>query len=188
MTSQPRGVAERAAARDPWRTGPLYIDFTEYIGVYPSTSISRVRGPSQLAYFVNRRQITIEWGHCDPSGVLFNSRYFEFSDWSTALLFEAASGMTKPELMARYDANMPLVDVRGRFFKTLRLADVVEVASTIREFRRSSFDVSHHFLRDGEVAAETQETRVWCTIDSDDPPALKSRPLPAELIALMTID
>ena len=141
-----------------------------------------------MAYFVNRRQITIEWGHCDPSGVLFNSRYFEFSDWSTALLFQAASGMTKPELMARYDANMPLVDVRGRFFRPLGLADVVEVSSTIREFRRSSFDVSHQFRRDGEVVAETQETRVWCTIDTGNPPGLKSQPLPTELIALLTVD
>ena len=140
-----------------------------------------------MAYFVNRRQITIEWGHCDPSGVLFNSRYFEFSDWSTALLFEAASGMNKSELMAKYDANMPLVDVRGRFFKTLRLADVVDVASTIREFRRSSFDVSHQFLRDGEAVAETRETRVWCTIDSENPPGLKSQPLPIELIALLKV-
>jgi 4-hydroxybenzoyl-CoA thioesterase len=140
-----------------------------------------------LGYFVNRRQITIEWGHCDPSGVLFSSRYFEFSDWSTALLFQAAIGMNKPELMVRYDANMPLVDVRGRFIRTLRLADAVEVASTIREFRRSSFDVTHLFLKDGEVAAETQETRVWCTIGSETPPTLKPQPLPKELIERFTV-
>lgn len=135
-----------------------------------------------MAYLVNRRQTTIEWGHCDPSGTLFNSRYFEFSDWSTALLFQAATGMSKLELMAKYGANMPLVDVSGRFVQALRLADTVEIASTIREFRRSSFDVTHQFLKDGEVAAETQETRVWCTIDSENPPNLKSLPLPSELI------
>jgi 4-hydroxybenzoyl-CoA thioesterase len=139
-------------------------------------------GVSHLAYLVNRRQIAIEWGHCDPSGILLNSRYFEFSDWSTALLFQAAVGMNKSELMAKYDANMPLVDVRGRFVKTLKLADLVEIASTIREFRRSSFDVTHQFLKDGEVAAETQETRVWCTIDSENPPNLKSLPVPPELV------
>jgi 4-hydroxybenzoyl-CoA thioesterase len=135
-----------------------------------------------LAYFINRRQITIEWGHCDPSGVLFSSRYFEFSDWSTALLFQAAVGANKSELMARYDANMPLVDVRGRFMSALKLADSVEIASTIREFRRSSFDVTHQFLKAGEVTAETQETRVWCTIDSENPPNLRPLPLPPELI------
>ena len=135
-----------------------------------------------MTYLVNRRHLTVEWGHCDPSGIVFNSRYFEFSDWSTALLFEAALGLNKLELEARYGATMPLIDARGHFVKPLKLADVVEVASTIREFRRSSFDVKHQFLRDGAVAAETQETRVWCSIDSEFPPNLKSQPLPAEVI------
>ena len=84
-------------------------------GAIRAREFSRDPGALQLAYLVNRRPTTIEWGHCDPSGALFNSRYFEFSDWSTALLFQAATGMSKSELMAKYGANMPLVDVRGRF-------------------------------------------------------------------------
>jgi 4-hydroxybenzoyl-CoA thioesterase len=135
-----------------------------------------------VVYLINRRQVTIEWGHCDPAGIVFDSRYFEFSDWSTALLFEAALGMNKSELSARYGSDMPLVDVRGRFVKPLKLADVVEIASTIREFRQSSFDVTHQFFKDGELAAETQETRVWCSKDSGFPPKLKSAPVPAELV------
>jgi 4-hydroxybenzoyl-CoA thioesterase len=135
-----------------------------------------------VAYLINRRQLTIEWGHCDPAGVVFNSRYFEFSDWSTALLFEAALGMNKSVLSARYGATMPLIDVRGHFVKPLKLADVVEIVSTIREFRRSSFDVAHQFVKDGELAAQTQETRVWCSIGSEFPPKLESQPLPPEVI------
>ncbi|MBI4275932.1 MAG: acyl-CoA thioesterase, partial [Rhizobiales bacterium] len=96
-----------------------------------------------MTYLVNRRQVTIEWGHCDPAGIVFNSRFFEFADWSTALLFQIALGITKLEMRAKYDADMPLVDVRARFMKSSKLADVVEIASTIREFRRSSFDITH---------------------------------------------
>ena len=33
--------------------------------------------------FLHRRSFTIEWGHCDPAGIVFNSRFFEFFDWST---------------------------------------------------------------------------------------------------------
>jgi 4-hydroxybenzoyl-CoA thioesterase len=135
-----------------------------------------------VTYLVNRRQVTVEWGHCDPGGIVFNARYFEFSDWSTALLFEAVLGLNKAELSAKYDSDMPLVDVRGRFVTPLKLADIVEIASTIREFRRSSFDVTHQFFKDGELVAETQETRVWCSKDSKDFPDLKSKPLPPELI------
>jgi 4-hydroxybenzoyl-CoA thioesterase len=77
---------------------------------------------------------------------------------------------------------MPLIDVRGHFVKPLNLADVVEIVSTIREFRRSSFDVAHQFLKGGEVAAETQETRVWCSVGPEFPPKLESQPLPPEVI------
>jgi 4-hydroxybenzoyl-CoA thioesterase len=36
-----------------------------------------------MTSFVNRRQFMIEWGHCDPAGIVFNSRFFEFFDWGT---------------------------------------------------------------------------------------------------------
>ena len=37
----------------------------------------------------------IEWGDCDPAGIIFYPRYFEIFDASTAALFERALGMTK---------------------------------------------------------------------------------------------
>jgi 4-hydroxybenzoyl-CoA thioesterase len=126
--------------------------------------------------------LKIEWGHCDPASIVFNSRYFEFADSSTALLFEAALQMTKPEMSERYDADMPLVDASGRFIKPLKLAEVVEIVSTIREFRRSSFDVSHQFFHHGELAAQVEETRVWVRFDPADRLKIKSKPIPAEVV------
>jgi 4-hydroxybenzoyl-CoA thioesterase len=153
------------------------------LGTICRLDVSQIIGESSaVTYLVNRRQLTIEWGHCDPDGVVFNNRYFEFSDWSTALLFQAALGMNKSELMTRYSATMPLIGVRGRFIQPLKLADVVEIASAIQEFRQSSFEVAHQFFNQGELAAETHETRVWCSIDPKDPSTLKSKPFPPELM------
>ncbi len=122
-----------------------------------------------MAYLVFRRQLTIEWGHCDPAGIVFNSRYFEYFDWSTTLLFQAALGMGKPELQATFEADMPLVDARAKFLRPTSYGDVVEIASTIGEFRRSSFDVQHRLTKDGELAVEGVETRVWVGRDARDP-------------------
>ena len=41
----------------------------------------------------NTRQRTIEWGDCDPAGIVFNPRYFEWFDAATAALFARALGM-----------------------------------------------------------------------------------------------
>ena len=51
-----------------------------------------------MANLVFRRQFTVEWGHCDPAGIVFNSRFFEFFDWSAWRLFEAALGVQPSEL------------------------------------------------------------------------------------------
>jgi len=45
--------------------------------------------------FSNTRTVRIEWGDCDPAGIIFYPRYFEIFDASTAMLFERALGMTK---------------------------------------------------------------------------------------------
>jgi 4-hydroxybenzoyl-CoA thioesterase len=140
-----------------------------------------------VTYLVNQRQLTIEWGHCDPAGIVFNSRFFEFFDASTGLLFQRALGMKKAEMMAAYQADMPLVDARAKFMIPARFGDVVEIASTVAEFRRSSFDVQHRIFKDGKLAVEGQETRVWIGRDADDPSRLRSKPIPPEVIARFAV-
>ena len=130
--------------------------------------------------FVNRWRITVEWGHCDPAGIVFNSRFFEFFDSATAHLFEAALGMKKPELMSRFECDMPLVDASARFVKPIRFGEVVEIASRVGEFRRSSFDVVHQLNLNGELAAEGKETRVW--IGRTDENKMQAKPIPPEII------
>jgi len=136
-----------------------------------------------VGYLVNRRQFTIEWGHCDPAGIVFNSRFFEFFDSSTWLLFEVALGVKRNELATRFDiVGIPLVDARARFLLPVQFGDAVELASGIGEFRRSSFDVQHRLFVGGDVAVEGHETRVWAGRDGDDPTKLKSRAIPPDVI------
>jgi len=136
-----------------------------------------------MGYLVNRRQFTVEWGHCDPAGIVFNSRFFEYFDASSWALFHAALGVQPSHLAATFDiVGIPLVDARARFMVPVRFGDSIDILSTIGAFRRSSFDVQHRLLVDGAVAVEGSETRVWAAIDQDDPARLKSRPIPAEII------
>ena len=53
-----------------------------------------------MASFTFRRQLTIEWGQCDPAGIVFNSRFFEMFDASTWQMFQAALGVKAHELAA----------------------------------------------------------------------------------------
>src|ERR1700745_2285610 len=137
-----------------------------------------------MANLVYRREFTIEWAHCDPAGIVFNSRFFEFFDWSSWLMFEAALGVRPSELGATYGlVGIPLVDAQARFIKPAKFNDVADIASEVSEFRRSSFEVRHRILIGGELAVEGSETRVWAGGDPDDPVKLKGMPIPAAVIA-----
>jgi 4-hydroxybenzoyl-CoA thioesterase len=141
-----------------------------------------------MTSFVNRRQFMIEWGHCDPAGIVFNSRFFEFFDWGTWTLFEAALGVKPHELGPTFGImGIPLVDAGARFLAPARFGDIVELTSRVSEFRRSSFDVEHQLLVHGALAVEGKETRVWAARDAVDPSKIKSQPIPAEVTARFAV-
>jgi 4-hydroxybenzoyl-CoA thioesterase len=141
-----------------------------------------------MASFTNTRQFTIEWGHCDPAGIVFNSRFFEFFDWGTWTLFEAALGVKPHELGTTYGImGIPLVDAGARFLAPARFGDPVELTSRVSEFRRSSFDVAHQLYVHGALAVEGSETRVWAVRDAADSSKIKSRPIPPEVTARFAV-
>ena len=136
-----------------------------------------------MANFVSQKEFKIEWGYCDPAGIVFNSRFFEFFDEGTWLLFETVLSVPRAELFSTYDLmGIPLVDARARFIVPVKFGETVNIASQVSEFRRSSFDVEHRLTIRGELAVEGRETRVWATQDKDDPTRIKSKPIPAEVI------
>ncbi len=144
----------------------------------------KVPGAIRVATFISRRQLTIEWGQCDPGGIVFNSRFFEMFDISTWMLFEAALGVTAHEMAATFGImGIPLVDARANFLKPAKFGDVAEIASWVAEFRRSSFDVEHRLSIDGKIAVEGAETRVWAARDMANPEKIGGIAIPSDVIA-----
>lgn len=130
------------------------------------------------------RRRTVEWGDCDPAGIVFNPRYFEWFDAATAFLFARALGMNKPAMIARYGiVGIPLVDTRATFHAPCAFGDEIGIESMVTEFRRSSFDVRHRLTRaDGTLAVEGAETRVWVARDPGRPGGIRAQPIPQEVI------
>ena len=136
---------------------------------------------------VNSRQVEIEFGDCDPAGIVYYPNYFRMFDAATAHLFETALGMKKIAWTRRYGiVGIPMVDTGARFIKPARFGDVVTITSTIAGFKRSSFEVGHQVFHEGMLAVEARETRVWAGRDPDDPDKLKSVSLPADVIAALS--
>ena len=132
----------------------------------------------------NTRSLRIEWGDCDPAGIVFYPRYFAMFDHSTTTLITAASGLSKYELFQTYDfVGYPMVDTRARFMIPCRFGEDVTINSTIAKVGRSSFEVEHRLFKKGELCLEGFETRVWVGRDPNDPSKIKSKPIPDDLVA-----
>jgi 4-hydroxybenzoyl-CoA thioesterase len=126
------------------------------------------------------RKLTIEWGHCDPAGIVFNPRFFEFFDWSTALLIRSALGVEKSAMREKYGVTgVPLVDTRATFHRPARYGDEIEIVSTVIAVGRSSFEIEHKLFNKAELAVETREKRVWVIEEPDG--RLKSKPMPEDV-------
>ena len=137
-----------------------------------------------MVNLVYRRQFTVEWGHCDPAGIVFNRRFFEYFDWSAWRLFEEALKVKPNELATAFGiVGIPLVGAKARFLRPAKFNDVADIASEVSEFRRSSVEVTHRISIGGALAVEGSETRVWAGRDPDDPVKMKGVPIPAAVIA-----
>jgi 4-hydroxybenzoyl-CoA thioesterase len=130
-----------------------------------------------------RRTITIEWGACDPAGIVYFPRYFEWFDASTAHLFEHVTGVNKGAMLARYEiAGIPMVDTRARFLVPSTYGDIVTIESSVTSWRRSSFEIQHKLFRGEQLAVEGFETRVWAVRTEHG--GIKSAPIPEEILKL----
>lgn len=134
----------------------------------------------------NVRKISVQWGDCDPAGIVFFPRYFEWCNACTAALFVAA-GISSHALHDAWGiAGIPMVDTRAKFFIPSTFEKELTVESELLEFRKSSFVIRHRMRKNGDLAVECVETRVWAVRDPDNPKKLRSHPVPAEVIALYT--
>ena len=135
---------------------------------------------------INRRTLRIEWGQCDPAGIVFYPQYLIIFDSSTGWLFER-TGLKPLAMRKKYGiVGMPVVEVGAQFVMPCRFDDEVIVESEIGEWGRSSFTVRHRVLNEGKLALEGFEKRVWAAPHPERADAIKAQPVPAEIIASLS--
>jgi 4-hydroxybenzoyl-CoA thioesterase len=129
----------------------------------------------------NRETIRIEWGDCDPAGIVYFPRYVEYFDRCTRALFERA-GVFKRDMLKTYGiAGIPVVDMKAQFVIPSRYGEDVIVESCVCKWGNSSFVVRHRLMKGEAMAVECFETRVWVVQVSEDPVKYEGRSIPREV-------
>jgi 4-hydroxybenzoyl-CoA thioesterase len=138
-----------------------------------------------MPMLTNRRKVTIEFGDCDPTGIVFNPRYFEWFDASIHGLLRCA-GLSLDSLKTDYGIDgIPLVETRAKFLVPSRYGDEVVVETAVTALHRCAFDLHHRLFKDDTLAVEGFETRIWTVLDPGEG-RIRARPLPAAILELFS--
>ncbi len=113
-------------------------------------------------------EITVEWGDCDPAGIVYYPSYFRWFDQATYRLFLKVGLSRDDTSSGPWKEGTPLVAAECAFRRASQTGERLTIESHVETFGRSSF-VIRHVLRDasGEIAAEGTETRIWARKDGN---------------------
>ncbi len=125
----------------------------------------------------------VQWGDCDPAGIIFYPTYFRWFD-AASWAFFASVGYAPKRLRAEGRA-LPLVNAECRFAHPAEQGDRCEVRSRIARFGGKSFVVAHEVVRsDGMLMASGAETRVWSRYADGPGTPMKGEAIAEDLKAL----
>jgi len=129
----------------------------------------------------NARKFVVEFGHCDPSGIVYNPNYFIWFDQSVHALL-AAGGLSLKGLIQDCGIDgIPVVDYKCKFQSPARWGDELAIETGVAALHRCAFDIQHKITCKGAVIAECTETRVCTAIDPQQKRP-KAHPLPDRLV------
>ena len=129
----------------------------------------------------SRRTVRIEWGDCDPTGIVFYPRYFDYFNACTGTLLTRA-GWRRQDMQREHQIlGFPLVDLRARVVVPSRYGEDVVVESRVTTIGRSSFRIQHKLYKGDVLAVEASDTRVCVNRSAEKPGEMKATPIPPEL-------
>jgi 4-hydroxybenzoyl-CoA thioesterase len=133
----------------------------------------------------NRRSVFIEFGDCDPTGIVFNPCYFQWFDASVHALLRSV-GLTLKDLMVQYGIDgIPLVENRAKFLAPSRYGDELTIETAVVGLHRCAFDLQHRVLKGDVLAVEGHETRVWTAIDAESG-RIRAQSLPEPIVEVFS--
>jgi 4-hydroxybenzoyl-CoA thioesterase len=130
----------------------------------------------------NTRTVPVEFGHCDPSGIVYNPNFFIWFDLSVHALL-ARGGLSLKSLIAEFGIDgIPVAEYRCKFLAPARWGDDLLIETAVVKLHRCAFDIQHRVFNAGLLAADCTETRVCTALDAQQQ-RVRARALPGKLVA-----
>jgi 4-hydroxybenzoyl-CoA thioesterase len=133
----------------------------------------------------NIHHVMVQFGDCDPAGIVFFPNFSRWMDQSSLAFFMACGIPPWRELVkTRGIIGTPLLEIHTRFLKPATYGEQIEVHTTVEEWAVKTFRHRHVVRRGNTVLCEGTEVRAFCMRDANDPERIRAIPIPEDLKAL----
>ena len=124
----------------------------------------------------------VDWIYCDPAGIMFYPQYYIWFDQATERLF-TENGLSYERAKELYNIiGYPLVESGAKYFNPCKHGEKVELHTTIKEWAGKTFVVEHKiFHKNGDLALEGFERRVWAINDPSTPKGMRAEVVPQKV-------
>lgn len=126
--------------------------------------------------------IHVEFGHCDPAGIVWYPNFYEWFDAASHRLAERA-GVGLHALRAQGYVGLPLMQTGASYHRPVRFGDDVVMHSRVVSFEPRSFRVEHRLLKGDATMMEGFEVRFLGRPHPDDPTRLRAAEIPDDFRA-----
>lgn len=128
---------------------------------------------------------TVEFGDCDPAGIVYFPNFFRWMD-SASRHFFVRHGVP-PWRDTERDWGVlgtPVVDVGARFIRPASYGDRLAITTQVTEWRQKSFVQRHHVWCGDRLLVVGTEVRVFAARAPDGSAAIRAVPIPPAVRAL----
>lgn len=130
-------------------------------------------------------RITVEFGDCDPAGIVFFPNFFRWMDSASRHYFVQRG--VPPWRDTERDWGVlgtPVVDVSARFIKPASYGDALAITTEVVEWRHKSFVQRHHVWCGTRLLVVGTEVRVFAARVEEGGVGIRAVPIPAQVRAL----
>lgn len=130
-------------------------------------------------------RVSIEFGDCDPAGIVFFPNFFRWQDASSRHFFSACG--VPPWRETEKSSGIigtPLVSTSSNFMLPATYGEEIEIHTSIAEWRNKSFVMEHTIRRGEQTLCEAREVRIFAIRHPEQPGRLKAVPPPEDIMRL----
>lgn len=124
-------------------------------------------------------EFEVQFGDCDPAGIVFYPNYLGWFDASFWKMLRAAS-------IGEFAKRLPIVEAHAAFRSPSRPGEVIAVTATVEEVKRSGVRTTYRITLGDRLVAEGWEQRICIGADPKNPQNIRAELIPDPVRAALT--